>query len=129
MVAELAGLGKVQPWEYQAPSEWDQDPIVTAVGAWGLFLSLSRNLEPEAAWSLALNWSGEQLFVYKGAEPNQDDTALIWQLEMADEASASTLEEALRSGDPSVQVGRTGSFVTLAKASNGDSLDWAFVAD
>ncbi|MEI9952654.1 MAG: hypothetical protein WDO74_27645 [Pseudomonadota bacterium] len=112
-----------------APSHWDSNATVTALGAWGLFLSLSRNLEPDAAWSLALNWSGEQLFVYKGAEPNQDDTALIWQLEMADEASASTLEEALRSGDPSVQVGRTGSFVTLAKASNGDSLDWAFVAD
>jgi transposase len=25
VVAELAGLGKAQPWEYQAPSEWDQE--------------------------------------------------------------------------------------------------------
>lgn len=25
VIAELAGLGKAQPWEYQAPSEWDQE--------------------------------------------------------------------------------------------------------
>ncbi len=74
----------------------DQGAIVTAVGAWGLFLSLSRNLEPDVAWSLALGWSGEQLFVYAGASPNEDETALIWQLETADEAAGSALEEALR---------------------------------
>ncbi|MEI9952659.1 MAG: hypothetical protein WDO74_27670 [Pseudomonadota bacterium] len=54
----------------RATDEWDQDPIVTALGAWGLYLSLARNLELDAAWSLALDWSGEQLFVYKGVEPN-----------------------------------------------------------
>jgi transposase len=25
MIAELAGLGKAQPWDYQAPGEWDQE--------------------------------------------------------------------------------------------------------
>jgi transposase len=25
VIAELAGLGKAQPWDYQAPSEWDQE--------------------------------------------------------------------------------------------------------
>ena len=113
----------------RAPSEWDQDPIVTAVGAWGLFLSLSRNLGPEAAWALALDWSGEQLFVFKGAESSAAETALVWQLEMASEASAAALEEELKSGEPSAQVGRRGSFVTLAIASHEGPLDWAFVDD
>ena len=82
----------------RAPEEWASDPTVTALGAWGLFLSLSRFLETDAAWSLALGWSGEQLFVFKGAESAPDETALVWQLEEADEASASALEEALLGG-------------------------------
>ena len=113
----------------RAPDEWDQNPTVTALGAWGLYLSLARNMESDAAWSLALNWSGERLFVYQGVEPSEDQTVLVWQLEMADDASASSLEEALRSGDPSAQVGRTGTFVTFAKASNEVPLDWAFVTE
>ncbi|HKO53469.1 MAG TPA: hypothetical protein VJV79_37425 [Polyangiaceae bacterium] len=112
----------------RAPEEWDQLPIVTALGAWGLYLSLSQNLESDAAWSLALNWSGEQLFAYKAIEPSLD-TALVWQLEMADEASASALEAALLLGTLGAQVQRIGTFVTLAIATNQDPLDWAFVAD
>jgi hypothetical protein len=113
----------------RAPDEWDQDPTVTALGAWGLYLSLVRNLESDAAWSLALGWSGEQLFVYKGVAPNESETALVWQLEAVDETSASSVEAALTTGIPNAQVRRTGSFVTLAIASNQNSLDWAFVAD
>jgi len=113
----------------RAPDEWNQDPIVTALGAWGLYLSLVRNLESDAAWSLARGWSGEQLFVYKGVEPNDGETALVWQLETTDETSASSLEAALTAGVPSAQVQRNGSFVTLAIASNQGPLDWAFVAD
>ena len=113
----------------RSPEQWDQNATVTALGAWGLFLSLSRSLQSEAAWSLALNWSGEQLFVYKGLSPNEAETACVWQLEMADESAASALEEALRAGDRSARIGRSGTFVTLAKASNDDALDWAFVDD
>jgi hypothetical protein len=113
----------------RAPSEWDQDPTVTALGAWGLFLSLSRVLEMDAAWSLALDWSGEQLFVFKGSEGSEDETALVWQLEMADEESASLLEAALSSSAEGAQVKRAGTFVTLALASNQGPLDWAFVVD
>jgi len=111
----------------RAPEEWDQDPTVTALGAWGLFLSLGRNLDFDAAWSLALGWRGEQLFVYRGNESNRDETALVWQLETSDEDSASALEEALISGDAEAQVVRAGTFVTLAKASSDAALDWAFV--
>ncbi|HYQ27647.1 MAG TPA: hypothetical protein VER04_10515 [Polyangiaceae bacterium] len=113
----------------RAPDNWDQDPTVTALGAWGLYLSLVRTLESDAAWALALGWSGEQLFVYKGIEPNEGDTALVWQLEMADEASASSVEAALTAGTPIGQVHRIGNFVTKAVASNQDPLDWAFVTD
>jgi hypothetical protein len=112
-----------------APAEWDPNPIVTALGAWGLYLSLGRHLDLDAAWSLALRWSGEHLFVYKGVEPNESATALVWQLETADEAAASSLEAALLAGTPNAKVQRSGSFVTLAIASNQAPLDWAFVAD
>jgi transposase len=27
VIAELAGLGKAQPWDYEAPSEWDQELV------------------------------------------------------------------------------------------------------
>jgi hypothetical protein len=114
----------------RAPEVWDQNPLVTALGAWGLYLSLVRDMASEAAWSLSLRWSGEQLFVYKAVEPSQD-TALVWQLEMADDASAAALESALTSGSLAgkARVQRTGTFVTLAMASNEDALAWAFVAE
>jgi len=112
-----------------APNNWDQNPIVTALGAWGLYLSLVRNLDSDAAWSLALGWSGEHVFVYKGVEPNERETALVWQLETVDETSASALKAALTAEIPSARVQRSGSFVTLAIASNQAPLDWAFVTD
>ena len=131
LMASETQVGSAPTLKYHArprsPEEWNQDATVTAVGAWGLFLSLSRSMEPEAAWSLALKWSGEQLFVYKGNEPSQDETALVWQLEMADEASASALEGELAASDPTARIGRMGSFVTFAKASTEDALDWALV--
>jgi len=112
----------------RAPEEWDHDPQITALGAWGLYLSLSRGMNSDTAWSLALNWRGEQLFVYKAVEPSQD-TALVWQLEVADEASASAVSAALSANAPSAVVRRSGTFVTLAQSSNAAPLDWAFVAD
>jgi hypothetical protein len=113
----------------RAPGEWDQDPTVTALGAWGLYLSLSRHLELAEAWPLALDWSGEQLFVFKGAEGSEDETAMVWQLEMANDASAAALEAALTSNASGAQVQRIGTFVTLAIASSDAPLDWAFVVD
>jgi hypothetical protein len=112
-----------------APLEWDQSPIVTAIGAWGLYLSLARSMDSDAAWSLALGWSGEHLFIYKGTAPHEAETALVWQLESADEASATALQAALTAGNPTAQVQRIGSFVTLAITSHQAPLDWAFVAN
>jgi hypothetical protein len=116
----------------RASEEWEYSPTTTAIGAWGLFLSLSSlspTLDDESAWSLALKWSGERLFVHKGVEPNQNETALIWQLEMADEESASALEEALEAYPSNPQVRRIGTFVTLTMSSSQTPLDWAFVDD
>jgi len=113
----------------RAPDEWDQDPVVTALGAWGLYLSLARNFSSEAAWAFSLGWSGEQLFVYKGAAPYENETALVWQLSMTDEPAASSLEAALSTALPNARVQRAGSFVTAAIASNQAALDWAFVPD
>ena len=114
----------------RASEEWEYSPTTTAIGAWGLFLSLSavgQSLDQEAAWSLALKWSGERLFVHKGVDSNRRETALVWQLEMADEGAAYTLEEALKAYPMAPQVRRVGTFVTLAIASNQAPLDWAFV--
>ena len=111
----------------RASEEWEYSPTTTAIGAWGLFLSLSRHLDQDAAWSLALKWSGEQLFVHPGVEPKQDQTALIWQLEMADEESATALAEVLKTYPLSPEVRRVGTFVTLAITSDETSIDWAFV--
>src|SRR6185369_1117848 len=114
----------------RASEEWEYSPTTTAIGAWGLFLSLSavgQSLDQEAAWSLALKWSGERLFVHKGVDSNRRETDLVWQLEMADEGAASTLEEALKAYPMAPQVRRVGTFVTLAIASNQAPLDWAFV--
>ena len=108
---------------------WDQDPIVTALGAWGLFLTLTRHLPTETAWSIALGWRGDQLFVFDRVDTEDTSTGLVWQIETADENAAALLEEELRAVDPSVRVGRTGTFVTLARADLDGSLDWAFVTD
>ena len=112
-----------------APSEgWVEDPIITAIGAWGLFLSLSRRMTTDEAWSVALGWRGDQIYVFKGIEPS-GDTALVWQLEMENEESASALETVLTAGNSEAVIQRTGSFVTLALTTDQRSLDWAFVAD
>jgi len=113
----------------RASDDWQYDPIMQAIGAWGLFLSLSQRMDQEAAWSLSLKWSGEQLFVYRGVEPNDDQAALIWQLEMADEHSAATLEDVLNTYPDNPEVRRKGTFVTLLIQSNQAPTDWAFVAN
>ncbi|HYQ46225.1 MAG TPA: hypothetical protein VER11_29855 [Polyangiaceae bacterium] len=113
----------------RASDDWQYDPIMQSIGAWGLYLSLCQHLDEEAAWSLALKWSGEQLFVYRGVEPNDDETALIWQLDMADEESASALEDALNTYPNSPEVRRSGTFVTLVIETNQAPTDWAFVAN
>lgn len=111
-----------------APSEWNADPTTTAIGAWGLFLSLSRDLPLEDAWSLALGWRGDQIYVYRAVEP-ADETALVWQLEAADEDAAAALEDQLRASNDDADVRRSGTFVTLAKTTDDSELDWAFVED
>ncbi|HYP90179.1 MAG TPA: hypothetical protein VEQ59_18540 [Polyangiaceae bacterium] len=107
-----------------APAAWESGNV-TAIGAWGLFLTLNRSLSSDAAWALSLDWRGDQVYVFKGVEPT-DETALVWQLEMADEAAATALEAELGSADPEARIQRDGSFVTLAKTTNDDSLEWAF---
>ena len=111
-----------------APESWYSEPNQTAIGAWGLFLSLSQHLDAAAAWALALDWRGDQVYVYKSLDPD-DQTALVWQLETADAASATALAEALSSGVQGAEVRRRGSFVSLAIATDQSSVDWAFVED
>lgn len=109
-----------------APEAWFSEPNATALGAWGLYLSLSRLLPADEAWEVALKWRGDQIYVYKALEPH-DETAMIWQLESADRASAAVLERAFADGIPGANVRRRGTFVTLAVATDDSPLDWAFV--
>lgn len=111
-----------------APSSWFEEPNVTAIGAWGLYLSLSQYIAPEAAWKIAIEWHGDQIYVFKAVEPN-DETALVWQIEMADDDSAAALETALSKGVSGAEVRRDGTFVTLAKTTDASDLGWAFVEE
>jgi len=112
----------------RAPEAWYPEPNVTAIGAWGLFLSLSRYADAEAAFRLALEWRGDQVYVYKAAEPG-DETALVWQVEVGSDTAASSLERALAASVTGSEVRRRGTFVTLAIATDETSLEWAFVDD
>jgi hypothetical protein len=111
-----------------APDGWVSDPSITAIGAWGLFLSLSRTTSTDEAWPLALGWRGDQIYVFKGAAPSED-TALVWQLEMDSEESAAALETKLAAGTPDAEIQRAGTFLTLAITTANSALDWAFVSD
>jgi hypothetical protein len=132
LMATETELGEAPPVTHHthpvATADWVVDPSITAIGAWGLFLSLARTLSTDDAWSLALDWRGDQIYVFKSIEPSED-TALVWQLEMANEDAAAALETELLAGTPDARLERTGTFVTLAITTNQSSLDWAFVTD
>jgi hypothetical protein len=112
----------------KAPEAWVTDPNLTAIGAWGLYLALNKRLPADEAWQLALAWRGDQVYVFQSVEPN-DETALIWQVDLTTREAAAKLEQVLTSGVSGSDVRRRGTFVTLAKATDDSSLDWGFVAD
>jgi hypothetical protein len=131
MASETRELAAPPLESHRAPTNseaWRGDPNTTAIGAWGLFLSLSQKRDFDDAWPLALSWRGDQIYVYKSVDPG-DDTALVWQVDAADESSAAALVDAFETQVPGADVRRRGTFVTLAIATNDSSLDWAFVDD
>lgn len=109
-----------------APGGWSA-PGNDVLGAWGLFLALTRAASAEAARPTALAWRGDRFSVYAGPRPFSE-TALVWQIELADEASASSVAANLGLLVGSAGVQRQETRVVVAAATSAVSLDWAFVS-
>jgi hypothetical protein len=109
-----------------APAQWT---AVTddVLGAWSLYLAIARVTNTPEVRSAALAWRGDRLSVYAGSSP-PGATAMVWQLELADEASAAEVETNLGALVGSVRVRRRGTRVVAAAATTGAVLDWAYQA-
>ena len=96
------------------------------LGAWALFLALTE-AAPGAAvsdmQSLALDWRADSIAIYEGSSAG--GTALVWRIDVGDPTLAATAASRL-AGLPGITVGTAGTLVVLARASDAQSLDWAF---
>lgn len=106
-----------------APSDWSFVADDT-LGAWALYLVLTRSATTPDVRAAALAWRGDRLSIYSGPTT---DTALAWQLELGDEASAALVETNLQAQLGGTWVRRQGTRVVAAAATAAVALDWAFV--
>jgi hypothetical protein len=105
------------------PPEGWSPPGNDVLGALGLFLTLTRVASAEAVRPAALAWRSDLFSVYAG--PSQpSETALVWQLELADETSAGTVAANLETLVGSTYVKRQGTRVVITSV---NSVAWAFV--
>lgn len=97
------------------------------LGAWGAFLVFSRAAARiDDARTPALAWRGDHVWVYRSTSPADLETAVVWKLELADEASAAGAEvQAVLLMGPE-RVGRRGTTLIIATATASPALDWAF---
>jgi hypothetical protein len=107
-----------------APEGWSP-PANEVLGAWGLLLALTRVANADEVRSTALAWRGDRFSVYAGPSLPAE-TALVWQLELADEASAGVVATHLRVLLSSGEVRQQGTRLVAAAASSGVSPSWAF---
>ena len=118
----------VEPVPIDAPVPTDDwAPLGDDVlGAFGTFELLGKRTSLYTARELALAWRGDRLAIYGGAgDQHVAQTAVVWQCEFADAASATKAEQRLRAGAGTVQLAPGGTRVTLALASDSSSLPWA----
>ena len=116
-------IDPMEPEEPLAPDAWTLH-TTDVLGAWGVFLLAGvRTADLDGARSLALGWRGDALFVYSG---ELGSTAVVWRIELDDEASAASLAAlALGTfGDPSVEA--QGTSVVIALTNSTEVIDWAF---
>jgi hypothetical protein len=145
-VLELFASPPLSSWVLMASSEQPHEPLPGSdllgpappegwthlyqdtLGALGLLVALAgseKSAEPFRA--LALSWRGDGLSVYSGPE-TPAGTALVWQIELADEASATAVASRLRALVSNSRVEGQGARVVVALATSSISLDWAFAS-
>jgi len=118
----------VEPVQIDAPVPTDDwAPLGDDVlGAFGTFELLGKRTSVDTARELAVAWRGDRLAIYGGAgDQHVAQTAVVWQCEFADAASATKAQQRLRGGAGTVQLAPGGTRVTLARASDASSLPWA----
>lgn len=94
----------------------------STMGAWAVFLMLAK-LAPIDAQSIALGWRADGFWIYDGPAPQG---ALVWQIDLADETTAARVVTILLPFFGSGNVRQSGARVVVAKATDGQLLDWAF---
>jgi hypothetical protein len=108
------------------PSDWT--PVAdTVLGAWGTFLLLAgRSVDVGQARTLSLGWRGDGLFVFASTAPApaRPNTALVWRVDFADEATAATVASIATSRLGGI-VERQGTRVALALSDGPLPLEWA----
>jgi hypothetical protein len=94
------------------------------LGAWGLFLAMTE-AAPGAVTSdletLALSWRADGVGIYEGPGA----TAVVWRIDVGSATVAAQVASLLQSL-PGVTVRTNETWVTLARASDAEPLDWAF---
>jgi len=113
----------VEPTPPAPPEGWMLDDY-EVLGAWGVILALRESAEPFRG--AALGWRGDSLAVYSGGSTTSE-TALVWQIEFTDDASATAIAGRLAVSVRGLRVERNAARVTIAGATAPVSLDWAFV--
>jgi hypothetical protein len=98
------------------------------LGAWGVFLAMTEAV-PSAITSdvqtLALSWRADGVGIYEGPA---GATAVVWRIDMGSPAMAAQAASLLQNL-PGVTVISSGTWATIARASDGGQLSWAFAID
>ncbi len=103
------------------PEDWTQIGEDT-LGALGMF-ELVHSANVESARSIALDWRADRLALY--SRTNGDSaTAFVWLCHFASAASASDAR-VMFEGTASLPATASGTWLTVAAASDGSSLPWA----
>jgi hypothetical protein len=116
--------GDVEPRVLGAPEVPEaEDASVqfsSSLGSWMLYLLLHPRTNEAEARRLALGWRGDQLTALVNSI---DQTTAHWQLELADEATASRIEALITQSSGEVRARRDGTALTLVR-SYGDVPSW-----
>jgi hypothetical protein len=102
------------------PDEWALVSRAT-LGAWYMHLAFAHD---SIADNFALNWRGDQLFVYANTV-DMYSTAVVWKIDLADEASAEASVQLSERALSTAVVGRQGSRVVITVTDSTSSLAWA----
>ena len=92
-----------------------------SLGAWGMFMVLSRLGTATAAHVVAREWRGDRLFIF--ADEESGETVMAWHVELASVEAATRFEVMVR--PVPAAIARSENRVALASASGTSAVDWA----